>query len=89
MPVDYDKIVARQAKLQMTNQECGQAAGRPPLRARQWWGDIIGRRRDIHLTTVEDIARALRCRVQDLLTEDTPGGPTAPRGGSSGGQTKT
>ncbi|HEX8913855.1 MAG TPA: hypothetical protein VF796_16015 [Humisphaera sp.] len=81
MPVDFAEIRRRQEAAKLTNQEAGVAAGREPGRARQWWGDLIsGRKPDPQLSTLEGAARALKCRVQDLLTEDTPGG----RGGRRG-----
>ena len=71
MPLNTAYIRARRDQLQLTAQEAATRAGwgkTSANTARVKWSELEhGRYADLRLSTLEQIAAALQCRVQDLL----------------------
>lgn len=72
--VDFAEIRRRREALTLTLDEAGQAAGQPASNAPQWWYTLeSGRYPDPQISKLAAAARALRCKVQDLLTDAADG----------------
>lgn len=68
MPLDIDKV--RRLRLQ-ANLSMDRAAALAKLSGRQAWHLIeSGRKSDVKLSTLENMARALNVRAADLLAEE-------------------
>lgn len=81
MPVNFDEIRRRREALTLTQQEAADRAELPGENNAIRWADIErGRREDLRISTLEAVAKALRCKVQDLLTDSPVRSATRPRG---------
>lgn len=65
MPLNHDYIRARRLHLKLTQAECAAEAGMP--NAQKWSNYETGKIPDPQLSTLEAIAKALRCKVAKLL----------------------
>lgn len=65
MPLNHKFIARRRKQLKLTQQECADAAKFPNLQ--KWSNYENGRIPDPQLSTLEAIAKALRCKVADLI----------------------
>ncbi len=65
MPLNYAFIRKRREQLGLTQKQCADAAGFPNLQ--KWSNYENGRVPDPRLSTLESIARALKCRVPQLI----------------------
>ena len=79
MPIDHTEIKRRRLYLGLSLTDAGERAGfGEGQRACTRWNDIeTGRKGDIRTSTLEAVARALACRLQDLIT-DKPQGSSPP-----------
>src|SRR5687768_1591220 len=87
MRILLEEIRCRREKLTLTQEEAAiragwSSAGAPVQERRQAqrrWNDIErGRRDDLMVSTLADVATALRCRLDDLVDLDA-GAPAAPK----------
>jgi transcriptional regulator with XRE-family HTH domain len=72
MPIDRKEIRRRREYLNLSHGQAGQRAGfGEGQKAASRWNDVeSGRYQTVTIPTLEAVARALACRVQDLLTSD-------------------
>ena len=65
MPLDTKRIEARRRELGLSQEEAARRAG---FGGRAYWNDIVhGRKSNVTLQVLEDIARALDCDARDLI----------------------
>ncbi len=64
MPVNRKKIKARRSSLGLTLQAAADAAG---WKAAQQWKKIEDQKLDLRISTIERIAKALKCSREDIL----------------------
>ena len=64
MPMDPERLKARRTELKMTQQQVADEAG---MLQQEYSRLESGGRDNPGVNTLEDVARALRCKVDDLL----------------------
>jgi transcriptional regulator with XRE-family HTH domain len=64
MPMDPDRLIARRNELDMTQQQVANAAG---MKQQEYARLESGGRLNPRIETLESVAGALRCRIDDLL----------------------
>lgn len=75
MPLDPKKIKARRKELGLTLEAAGKLAGFASYASQSWnavesgFSPIAGRTRNPSLDTMERIAKALECKIDDLLAD--------------------
>jgi transcriptional regulator with XRE-family HTH domain len=75
MPLDTEKLERLRKQLGLTQAE---AARRAKLPGRAYWRDIVtGRRANITLAVLDNLAAALRCSPRGLIRRIPPSAPTA------------
>jgi transcriptional regulator with XRE-family HTH domain len=67
MPLNVPYIKRRREQLGLTQQQCAEIARFP--NSQKWSNYENGRIRDLQLSTLERIAKALRCTVARLVTK--------------------
>lgn len=89
MPVNFAAIKRRREQLTLTMEEAARKAGHTGERARIWWNDIeSGKNEDPRVSTLELVAYALSCGIDDLLWERPLGKPPEPPGTGPSGSGK-
>lgn len=64
MPLDPEKIKSRREHLTYSQGEMARRAG---MSVQQWNALETGKKEDPRVATVETVAKALRCKIDDLM----------------------
>jgi transcriptional regulator with XRE-family HTH domain len=66
MPIDLEKMRSRREKLKLSQADAAEAAGFGG--GRQQWSNIeTGAKADVAISTLDKVAKALKCKAKDLL----------------------
>lgn len=65
------EVRRRREAVGMTLQEAADRAGWPASGRQRWYDLESGRKADPQISTVVAVARALKCRIEDLLLEES------------------
>lgn len=85
MPLNHAEIRRRRELLTLTQDEAARRAGFKGPQAKVQWHDVeSGKKADPRISTVERVASALGCLVDDLLVKDAAAQKRSRPSGSAG-----